>query len=51
MASASTSSLKKRKREVSPAREIAFKLASHSVAPGEVGPVLGAFQVLQMLSD
>ncbi|KAJ6630081.1 Rpa49 subunit specific to nuclear RNA polymerase I [Mycena sp. CBHHK59/15] len=40
MPSATTSSLKKRKREPSPARELAFKLASHSVAPGEVGPVL-----------
>ncbi|KAJ7938411.1 Rpa49 subunit specific to nuclear RNA polymerase I [Mycena leptocephala] len=46
MASASTSSLKKRKREASPAREIAFKLASHSVAPGEVGPVLVSFPSL-----
>ncbi|KAJ7270699.1 Rpa49 subunit specific to nuclear RNA polymerase I [Mycena haematopus] len=46
MASASTSNLKKRKREASPAREIAFKLASYSVAPGEVGPVLVSFPAL-----
>ncbi|KAF8192678.1 Rpa49 subunit specific to nuclear RNA polymerase I [Mycena galopus ATCC 62051] len=48
MASASTSSLKKRKREASPAREIAFKLASHSVAPSEVGPVLVSFPALKV---
>ena len=41
---ASTSNQKKRKREASPARELTFKLASHSVAPGQVGPALGAFQ-------
>ncbi|KAF7326675.1 Rpa49 subunit specific to nuclear RNA polymerase I [Mycena venus] len=43
---ASTSSLKKRKREASPARELAFKVASHSVAPTEVGPVLVSFPAL-----
>ncbi|KAJ7631990.1 Rpa49 subunit specific to nuclear RNA polymerase I [Mycena polygramma] len=46
MASASTSSLKKRKREASPARGIAFKVSSHSVAPNEVGPVLVSFPAL-----
>ncbi|KAJ7854941.1 Rpa49 subunit specific to nuclear RNA polymerase I [Mycena olivaceomarginata] len=46
MASTSTSSLKKRKREASPAGEIAFKLAPHSVAPGEVGPVLVSFPAM-----
>ncbi|KAJ7271024.1 Rpa49 subunit specific to nuclear RNA polymerase I [Mycena rebaudengoi] len=47
MASASTSSLKKRKREASPARGIAFKLGSYSVAPGQVAPVLASFPSLE----
>ncbi|KAJ6554545.1 Rpa49 subunit specific to nuclear RNA polymerase I [Mycena capillaripes] len=46
MASASTSTLKKRKREASPARGIAFKISPDSVAPGEVGPVLVSFPAL-----
>ncbi|KAJ7756279.1 Rpa49 subunit specific to nuclear RNA polymerase I [Mycena metata] len=46
MASASTSGSKKRKREASPAREIAFKIAARSVAPGQVGPVLVSFPSL-----
>ncbi|KAJ7160998.1 Rpa49 subunit specific to nuclear RNA polymerase I [Mycena filopes] len=46
MASASTSSSKKRKRADSPAREVSFKVASHSVAPGEVGPMLVSFPSL-----
>ncbi|KAJ7146127.1 Rpa49 subunit specific to nuclear RNA polymerase I [Mycena epipterygia] len=41
-----SSSIKKRKREPSPAREIAFKISSHSVSPDEVGPVLVSFPSL-----
>ncbi|KAJ7153500.1 Rpa49 subunit specific to nuclear RNA polymerase I [Mycena crocata] len=46
MASTNTSQ-KKRKRDASPARGIAFKLSSHSVAPEEVGPVLVSFPSLE----
>ncbi|KAJ7456919.1 Rpa49 subunit specific to nuclear RNA polymerase I [Mycena latifolia] len=46
MAPADSSSQKKRKREASPVREISFKVASHSIAPGEVGPVLVSFPSL-----
>ncbi|KAJ7701546.1 RNA polymerase I associated factor, A49-like protein [Mycena rosella] len=43
-----SSSLKKRKRDASPGpREIAFKIASHSVAPAEVGPMLVSFPSLE----
>ncbi|KAJ6578859.1 Rpa49 subunit specific to nuclear RNA polymerase I [Mycena vulgaris] len=48
MASVNTSSQKKRKRETSPTRGIAFKLASHSVASGEVGPALVSFPSLDV---
>ncbi|KAJ7452107.1 Rpa49 subunit specific to nuclear RNA polymerase I [Mycena galericulata] len=41
-----TSSAKKRKREDSPARDIAFKVSSHSIALDQVGPVLVSFPSL-----
>ncbi|KAJ7730703.1 Rpa49 subunit specific to nuclear RNA polymerase I [Mycena maculata] len=46
MASVNANSAKKRKRDASPAREIAFKLSEHSVDPKEVGPVLVSFPTL-----
>ncbi|KAJ7222363.1 Rpa49 subunit specific to nuclear RNA polymerase I [Mycena pura] len=50
MASKSTTSLKKRKREASPLRT-GFKLASHSVGSNEVGPVLVSFPSLEAPSS
>ncbi|KAJ7057983.1 Rpa49 subunit specific to nuclear RNA polymerase I [Mycena amicta] len=42
---------RKRKREPSPAREIAFKLSTHSVPPNQVGPVLVNFPALSAPSS